>query len=104
MNVNLFFQKKQLDEINRVLNYPKFEFTEEQRSRFLNLLLNVATLVETSGTLNVIKEDHDDNAILEAAVEHDAEFIISGDVHLLKIQTYENIKILTANEFLEEEK
>ncbi|MFW6083475.1 MAG: putative toxin-antitoxin system toxin component, PIN family [Thermoplasmatota archaeon] len=41
----------------------------------------------------MIKEDPDDNYILETAVEGEADLIITGDNHLLKLEMYENIKI-----------
>lgn len=60
-----------------------------------------AKVVETSGKLKMIKDDPDDDAILESAVENNAEFIVSGDDHLLKIKEYLNVRIVTAAEFLE---
>lgn len=96
----LFMAEKQLEELKEVMNYPKFAFTEDQKSRFLTLLLSVAKVVETSGKLKVIKEDPDDDIILESAIENNVDFIISGDDHLLKIKEYLNVKIVNASEFL----
>ena len=96
----LIISRKQIEELKEVMNYPKFSFAEEQKSRFITLLLNVAKVVEISNKLKVIKEDPDDDVILETAVENNADFIISGDDHLLKLKEYSNIKIVTANEFL----
>ena len=96
----LIISQKQIEELREVMNYPKFSFTEEQKSRFITLLLNVAKVVEISNKLKVIKEDPDDDIILETAVENNVDFIISGDHHLLKLKEYSNVKIVTANEFL----
>ena len=96
----LIISQKQIEELREVMNYTKFSFTEEQKSRFITLLLNVAKVVEISNKLKVIKEDPDDDIILETAVENNVDFIISGDDHLLKLKEYSNIKIVTANEFL----
>ena len=96
----LIISRKQIEELKEVMNYPKFSFAEEQKSRFITLLLNVAKVVEISNKLKVIKEDPDDDVILETAVGNNADFIISGDDHLLKLKEYSNIKIVTANEFL----
>ena len=48
----------------------------------------------------MIKEDPSDNVILESAVDNDAEYLISGNKHLLKIKKFENVKIMTAAQFL----
>ena len=44
--------------------------------------------------------DEDDNRVLEAAVEGNCEYIITGDKDLLTLKKYKNIKILTAEQFL----
>jgi predicted nucleic acid-binding protein len=39
--------------------------------------------------------------VLECAVEGEADYIISGDRHLLSLKEYKGIKILIAKEFVE---
>lgn len=51
-------------------------------------------------TLHILR-DEDDNRVLEAAVEGNCDFIITGDKDLLDLGKYKKIKILTAEEFLE---
>jgi len=96
----LIISQKQIEEIKRVLNYKKFNFTSEQKIKFLEILFLEAKVVEIKNRLDVIKEDPSDNMILETAIENDVEFIISGDDHLLKLKQYENVKIVSASEFL----
>ena len=45
-------------------------------------------------------EDLEDNRILECAVEAEANYIITGDFHLLKLGRYRNIEVLNAVAFL----
>jgi len=99
----LILSHKQMIEIKRVMDYPKFNFTYEQKSRFLTILVEAAILVKTSDRLNVIYEDPDDNIILESAVDNGADYLITGDDHLLKLKQYKNVKILTASQFFEEQ-
>jgi len=49
--------------------------------------------------INAIKEDPEDNKILAAAVAGKADYIISGDAHLLGLKSYEGIEIVTPNGF-----
>ncbi|PIP08242.1 MAG: hypothetical protein COX52_00835 [Syntrophobacterales bacterium CG23_combo_of_CG06-09_8_20_14_all_48_27] len=60
----------------------------------------IATLVEAGHTINVIKEDPDDNRVLECAILAQATAIVSGDSHLLNLKTYAGIDINTASEFI----
>lgn len=99
--LELVISQKQLQELKRVMNYPKFSFTENQKTKFLSILLEIANIVETHDNLDIIKEDPDDNIILETAIENNADIIITGDQHLLKLQKFKNIKIITPAEFLE---
>lgn len=93
-----------LEEIGRVFQYPKIalrhRWPEAKIRLFLEDLAHLAILTAGEHRLNVIAEDPSDNRYLECAVEGDAEYIVSGDQHLLRLATYQRIKILTPREFL----
>jgi len=94
-----------LEEIREVLSRPQIrkrhQWTEEELDRFLDDLRELAST--TSGELHIeaIADDPDDNMYLACAIEGDADYIISGDQHLLKLGTFEGIKIITPAQFLE---
>ena len=50
----------------------------------------------------IIRNDPHDNKFIEAAIGGKADFIVSGDHHLLDLKEYQGIKILTVKDFLEE--
>ncbi|MFH0875427.1 MAG: putative toxin-antitoxin system toxin component, PIN family [archaeon] len=89
----------QFNEIKRVLDYPKFAFTTEQKNKFIAILSKTATIIETKEKLNIAR-DQNDNMLLEAALESNAEFIISGDNDLLSLKEFNGIKIVTVSNFL----
>ena len=98
-NLELIISQKQFNELSSVLDYQKFGFTKEQKNRFKTLILKISTLIKTKSNLEIIKEDHDDNTILEAALEGKADFIITGDNHLLKLKKFKNIRIVNPSSF-----
>ena len=99
--IELFTSREQFEELSRVLDYPKFEFSDKQKVGFKSLLSSVASFVETATELDIIKEDPTDNRILECAMVADVDFIVSGDEHLLSIKKFGRIEIVTAkSEFL----
>ncbi|HCE46600.1 MAG TPA: putative toxin-antitoxin system toxin component, PIN family [Lentisphaeria bacterium] len=53
-------------------------------------------------TVTLVADDPDDNKFIECAVALEAEYIVSGDKHLLNIGKYLNIKILSPLAFLNE--
>ncbi len=67
-----------------------------------NVIIN-SKIVEPKKKLQVVKEDPNDNIILECAKEGKADYIITNDKHLLKIREFEGIKIITPEEFLKDD-
>jgi putative PIN family toxin of toxin-antitoxin system len=93
-----------LDEIERVLRYPRLVKRHKQDEtaiqRFLKLLENEAIIVEPTDVLGVVKDDESDNRYLECAVKGKAQYVISGDKHLLDIGEYRGIDILPPAAFV----
>jgi len=56
--------------------------------------------IRVSRRIRAVKDDPDDDKFIECAVECNAEFIISGDKHLLNMKKYEGIDIVNAATFL----
>ena len=98
--LELVTSPNQIEELERVMDYPKFNFTEEQKATFISIILEIATMVEITGKVNIIVDDPDDNAILETAIVGNVQYLISGDPHLLKLKEFAKVKIVTASEFL----
>src|SRR3989338_3133050 len=91
---------KQLEELKNVLDYPKFRFSEDQKRKFLEIIFKIATVIKTKLKLDVCV-DKKDNMFLECAVEGKADYLISGDDHLLRLKKFRNVKIVSVKEFLE---
>lgn len=98
---SLLISKQIIAEIRGVLRV-KFKYELPKLDLMEELILSICELVEPKNRINFIKADPDDDNILECAVEGKAEFIISGDHHLLKIKEYQGIKIINARTFLED--
>ena len=87
-----------LDELRRVLGYDKIKkhlgLTPEEIDRLINGLHTAAVYVEPEEALKVVEDDPDDNRVLECAVAANADYIVSGDQHLLDLGEYRGIAIL----------
>jgi putative PIN family toxin of toxin-antitoxin system len=79
----------------------KFAWADDQIEETAALLANCTIRVEPAERLDVIREDPDDNQVLECAVAAGSRFIASGDGDLLRLGSYAGIRILKVAEFLE---
>lgn len=90
-----------LSEFYRVVQYPKFGFSNEEIDGFIGRLLPNVFFVSPTQNIDAVPADPDDNKIIECAVAGKSSYIISGDKHLLHLREFEGIKILRASEFLQ---
>ena len=88
-----------LEEYQRILKRD-FDYSEEEMANILKRVLWFIRLVVPQESIDIVKEDKDDNKILECAVEAEAGYVITYDKHLLKLESYKNIKIIKPEEML----
>jgi uncharacterized protein len=98
-NFLLIISDKQFEEIERVVKYSKLNFDFLKREKILEFLRKISSLLISSIKVN-LSRDPNDNMILEAAIEANADFIISGDQDLLVLKEVNGIKIVTVSKFL----
>ena len=103
--VRLFTSPSIIEELERVLSYPKLVkrhgLEKQELKKFVSDLLSILSLVEGKKAIEVIAEDPADNNYLSCVVDAKADFIVSGDIHLLNLREYEGIQIITPAQFLE---
>ena len=103
--VVIFVSEAIVGEISQVLNYPKLRKVYQAAGlRYKDLVeavLKVVRFVEVSKRVNVVVEHPADNKFIECALAASAEYIVSGDRHLLKIGSHQKTRILSVSEFLQ---
>lgn len=97
----LIFSAATLTELINVINRPKFEkyIKTVPTKTFIFNLLECSEMVEISKPIRACRDPRDD-IFLEAAVNGNADFIISGDEDLLEMHPFEGITIMNPTEFL----
>jgi len=102
--IRLFTSPSIIEELQRVLSYPKLVkrhgLGKEELKKFVFDLLSIMSLVEGKKTIKVIVEDPADNNYLSCAVDAKADFIVSGDTHLLNLREYQGTQIVTPTQLL----
>ena len=90
-----------IEEIMRVVSYPKLRFPEPLQIKILEFVLFYSEFVEPQKRIFTKTEDPHDNKFLECAIEAKVDYIISGDPHLSYMKKFKTVKIVTASEFLD---
>lgn len=94
-----------LHEIQRVIFYPKIKnklsWANLEIAEFLYSLAQFSIMTSGQTKVDVIKDDPTDNKYLACALEGNADYIVTGDQHLLKVGEYEGTKIISPREFLD---
>ena len=92
-----------LDEFMRTLLQPYFQqrLTREQIAGALFLLRIVGIETRLTAEVHGVASHPEDDLILATAVSAKADFLITGDRQLQKLQSYEGVSILSPRAFLE---
>ncbi len=91
-----------LAELEDVLSREKFqEVRNAQAIEFLSILLTKTLHITVKQPPRIVTEDPDDDLVLATTDQGAADYIITGDKHLLTLRKFKGIKIVTVNEMLE---
>jgi len=98
--LTLLFSEDTLEELVKVLHYPKFGLEDEE----IDFLIYIEVLPYAEVVREVVEvdkeicRDRDDVKFLECAVSGKVDYIVSGDDDLISVREIEGIKIITPAE------
>lgn len=95
-----FISPEIFEELKRVIAYPKLKFSNSLQTKILEFVFSYSRLINLEKRLSLIHDDPDDNKFIECAMTANADFIISGDPHLLRLERVENLIIVNPFQFL----
>lgn len=93
-----------LKETTTVLSRPRIrkkypeQTTITRQKRYLALVRRTAEIVKVKTELMTVS-DATDNQVLACAVDGQADYLVTGDHHLLDVKTFRGIKVLTPAQF-----
>lgn len=90
-----------ISEFRRNLSkYPeKFGMTADEIQRDVETVQYFAEIVEPSESISAVDADPDDDKFLEAAVAGNADVLVSGDTHLLDLDSFRGIDVVDPRTF-----
>jgi len=93
-----------LQELESTLRSPRLKryvaWSDDELLEFLALVWAVARLVIPTSRSDVIRLDPADNRVLEAALEGQADYVVTGDRHLLDLGRHGGIAIVAPARFV----
>ncbi len=98
-SLQLVLSPSLIHELRKVLR-QKFGFSDAAMYQAETLLRRISTMIEPRQELTIISADPEDNRVLEAALAGDADIIVSGDRHLLNLEQFGTIPIMSPRELL----
>jgi len=97
--IQLIMSIEIISEISRILSDFKIQLPIELQKEWIHMITTNSMIVEPMQKFNIVA-DTTDNKFIDAAVAGKAEYIITNDKHLLKINQFKNIKIITPKEYI----
>lgn len=106
-DIELCMAPAMLEELAQVLAYEKFQPRLEQLglspTELVAYAMELASIFDVpQGDAIIVTADPDDDIFLRCAIAVGAAYVVSGDHHLLDMQEYAQIPILTVHDFLAE--
>lgn len=103
--VQALVSEAMLDELQDVLQRPKFaprfERLGQNPQQLFTAYSSYVIVINVEPLDETVSVDPDDDIFIACAVSGKADYVVSGDPHLLTIGEYHGIQILTAPQFLE---
>jgi putative PIN family toxin of toxin-antitoxin system len=101
-SVRCFTSLPILDEVRDILQRPKFGLSAGQALSLTEELHDLCEMVTPKERVRAVLADPDDNVVLECALAARADLVVSGDSHLLVLQEWRGIRMVSPAIALEE--
>lgn len=96
-DVKIYSTPEILSEYQEILKRD-FDFSDNDVDEIMEKIMGFVTLVSPTVKVDVVKDDPDDNSIIECALESNSKYIITYDKHLLNFKEYQGIRIIRPEE------
>ena len=88
-----------IEETRRILA-KRFNWSAERIDEAEYQMRDISKHVTPTQTVDVVKDDPDDNRIVECAIEAGSDYLVTGDKDLLRVGSHGTIRIMKVAEFL----
>ncbi len=89
-----------IEELGEVLSREKFGLRKEEQAIMLDFVIRVSRITVLKSKFKAVKEDPDDDTVINTAYDGNADYIVSGDGKVLGLKQFGKILIMKADDML----
>ena len=90
-----------IKEFQEVLQRPQFGLSVQFVHNTIAELTSIAEWVVPTKHHHLVDDDPSDDLVLDCAVAAEADYLVTGDDHLLRLKKFGNVKIVNSQAFVE---
>ena len=90
-----------IKELQDVLQRPKFGLSVQFVHNTIAEMTSIAEWVVPTKHHHLVNDDPSDNLVLDCAVAAEADYLVTGDDHLLQLRKCGSVKIVNSQQFVE---
>lgn len=98
--VELSVSEAVIKEFQEVLQRPQFGLSDQFIHNTIAELTSISEWVVPTKHHQLVEDDPSDNMLLDCAVAAEADYLVTGDDHLLRLQKCGGVKIVNPQQFV----
>lgn len=98
--IGLVSSTEMIDELNAVLSREKFGLSKEEQAIMVDFVIRLSKITALKSKFKAVKEDPDDDIVINTAYDGDADYIVTGDRAILALKKFGKTSIVKASEML----
>lgn len=99
-SIQLFISESMISELQGVLQRPKFGFSAQFVQSIVSEFTSIAEWIEPTEHFDLVVDDPSDNQFIDCAMAAKADYLVTGDNHLLKLGKCGKTQIVNADSFI----
>jgi putative PIN family toxin of toxin-antitoxin system len=99
--VDLSVSETIIKELQQVLQRPRFGLSVQFIQNTIAELTSIAEWVVPTKHHQLVDEDPSDNFVLDCAVAAEADYLVTGDDHLIRLKACGSVRIVNSQQFVE---
>ena len=89
-----------IDELGEVLAREKFGLSKDEQAVMVDFVIRLSKIIALKSKFKAVKEDPDDDIVINTAYDGDADYIVTGDRAILALKKFGKTSIVKASEML----
>ncbi len=89
-----------IEELRDVLSREKFGLEKEEQAKMVDFVVRLSHITILKSKFKVIKDDPDDDVVINTAYDGEAEYIVSGDRAVSELKHFGKIRVVKASDML----